>query len=79
MKSYFTSITGMTAMQYVEMTNNTFSVFTVILQLIIFGFTAYKLWYDIKYHKFKSLEKTEKETEKKHKFIFNIFKLIKKW
>ena len=77
MRSYLVSLTGLTALQIVELSNTVFSIFTVVLQLVIFGFTISKLWYDVKYHKFKTLEKTQKETEKQHPFIFNLLKLFK--
>ena len=77
MRSYFISILGLTAMQYVELSNQAFSVFTILLQLVIFGFTVAKLWYDVKYHKFKSIDKTKLQAEKEHPFLFNLLKLFK--
>jgi len=78
MKSYILSISSISAMQIVEMSTNTFTIFTVILQLIIFLITVRKLYLDIKHNKYKSLESEENKVKKEYPFLTALKELFNK-
>lgn len=52
--------------------------FTIILfQIVIAVLTVYKLYKDLKYHKYKSIEKTQNDVEKKNPIYFYILNFLK--
>lgn len=48
-----------------------------LVQFIIGFLTVYRLWYDIKYHKYKSIEKSTISVKKKHPFLFALTEFLK--
>jgi len=52
--------------------------FVLLLQILIGVLTILKIYSDIKKNVFKSVEKSEKDTEKKHLFLSSLIKYLTK-
>lgn len=62
----------------IDKVNGFITFFIFLLQGIIAFLTIAKLYKDVKFHKYKSLEKTEKQTAKKYPFLFALVEYFKK-
>lgn len=63
---------------FISNASNLLTLLVFLLQAVIGLLTIIKLWKDIKNKKFKTLEKTEKDAERKNPFLFNLLKYFKK-
>jgi len=62
----------------IDRVNGCITLFIFLLQGVIAVLTIMRLYKDVKFHKYKNLEKTEKETAKRYPFIFALFEYFKK-
>jgi large-conductance mechanosensitive channel len=84
LKSMFNKFYGFLSIGIIELGNlftnfsNLLTCIIIVFQIAIAILTVIKLWKDIKLHKFKTLNQTEKEIKKKYQFLNNLTEILKK-
>lgn len=74
----FISLAFIEVGQFISTCSNLLNFSIFLLQALIGLLTIIKLYKDVKGKRFVSTEKTQQSVEKKHPFIFGLFKIFKK-